>query len=465
MGPEVSVTGLAYDSRAVKPGDLYFAVRGAHVDGHDFIDAARAQGAVAVIVDKKVETTLPLVRVRSVSESMPKIAAAFFDHPSKKVNVVGITGTNGKTTTTYILEDILSALGRPCGVMGTIRYRFRSINVEAPNTTPLAIDVQRFLFDVLELGGRTVAMEVSSHALSLGRVDDVDFRVGVFTNLTQDHLDFHKTMEEYFQAKAKLFRNNPRMKAVINADDEYGQRLLKEFPHALSLSVEGKADLSARNLTCSLDGLEFMLTFPSGHAVPVKTNLLGRHNAANCLSAAGAALALGLSEDEVVKGLSKPHAIPGRLERVEAGQPFVVVVDYAHTHDALEKALTALRDTGPKNLICVFGAGGDRDRTKRPKMGRVATTLADWAVVTSDNPRSEDPQSIIGEIEAGIKEAGRSNYSVAIDRKDAIDQAVKRAQAGDIVLIAGKGHETYQIIGDKKIHFSDQETARQVLRK
>lgn len=459
----VSVTGLCYDSRNVKKGDLFFAMKGVHADGHRFIGQAAEQGAAAAVVEDLVDSPIPLLKTPSLNETMAKIARSFYKNPSSRIPVIGITGTNGKTTTTYLIEDVLTSLGRRCGVMGTVDYRFNGKSVSAPNTTPMAADVHAFLAEVADGGGDAVAMEVSSHALSLHRVSGVDFKVGVFTNLTQDHLDFHKTMDGYFDAKAKLFRDRPTLKAVINADDVYGQKLLKEFPEAISTSVDGQGSLLATETVCSLDGLQFTLRFPSGHLAFIKTNLLGRHNIANCLSAAGALLALGLTEEQIVAGLSREHAIPGRLERVEAGQDFVVVVDYAHTHDALEKVLTALKDTGPKKLICVFGAGGDRDRTKRPKMGRVATTLADWTVVTSDNPRSEKPSAIIKDIEAGIREAGNVNFSVEVDREKAIASALKRAGPGDIVLIAGKGHETYQIIGNEKIHFSDLETAREML--
>lgn len=459
-GPALSIEGLNYDSRLVEKGDLFFAMKGIYADGHNFLNQVAAKGAQAALVEKEVTTPLPVLKVSSVINTMSPLAHHFFDEPSKKIPVVGVTGTNGKTTVTYLVEDILQATGKKCGVMGTINYRFENKIREAPNTTPLAIDVHKFLAELVQAKADVAVMEVSSHALALGRVEDVSFRVGVFMNLTQDHLDFHKDMNSYFEAKASLFRKRPDLKAVINVDDEFGARLADEVRAVVRFGMSNRADLRAEEIVCNLKGIHFKLRFPSGESVPISTNLMGRHNVSNCLASAGACLSLGLSESQVAQGLNRPHAIPGRLERVEAGQKFVVVVDYAHTHDALEKVLTALKDTGPKHLYCVFGAGGDRDRTKRPKMGRVAAELATKVFITSDNPRSENPDSIVREIEKGITDLGKKNYEIYVDRKEAIHHALEQAQEGDIVLIAGKGHETYQIIGNQKIHFSDQETSR-----
>lgn len=461
--PGLAITGLAYDSRVVKKGDLFFAIKGVHADGHNFIGTAREKGAVAALVEKKQSDVLPQAVVPSVMTAMSKVSASFFDHPSKKIPVIGITGTNGKTTTTYLIEDLLKNVGQTCGVMGTVNYRIGKDERPAPNTTPMSLDVQRFFAELVEKKVNVGLMEVSSHALELNRVDDVEYKIGVFTNLTQDHLDFHKDMESYFNAKAKLFRRKPQPLAAINVDDPYGERLAKEFPNALTYGTSEKAKLRAKNTRTDLSGVHFSLAFPSGKEYSVSNNLIGMHNVSNCLSAAAAVLAYGMVEGKIVDGLNKKHGVPGRLERVDAGQDFVVVVDYAHTHDALDQVLKALRAAGPKRLHCVFGAGGDRDKMKRPKMGKVAVELADRVVVTSDNPRSEDPKMIMKDIEAGIRETGKTNYALEEDREAAIRVAIKEAKQGDIVLIAGKGHENYQIFKDKRIHFSDVETAMKIL--
>lgn len=463
--PPMHISGLAYDSRLVKKGNLFFAVPGAHVDGHRFIDQAVSNGAVASIVEKPVAAKIFTVRVPSVLKSMAAIAAQFWGNPSHKIPVVGVTGTNGKTTVTFLIEDILRSAKKTCGVMGTVNYRIGKKTRPAPNTTPMALDVQAFLAELNAKKAYAAVMEVSSHALELSRVERVKFKVGVFTNLTQDHLDFHKDMEHYFAAKARLFRDFPGIKGAFNIDDPYGYRLAQEFPKEMTFGFHADADVQAAGAVYNLAGIKFHLKMPSGKKFRVQTNLLGKHNIENLLAAASATLLLGLSESVVIKGLNRKHAVPGRLERVEEGQNFVVVVDYAHTHDALAKVLAALRQTGPNRLICVFGAGGDRDRTKRPKMGRVAVEMADEVIVTSDNPRSENPLSIIKEIEAGIAKTGKNNYAIYVDRTEAIRQAIRKAQKGDIVLIAGKGHENYQIIGDKKFPFSDFDAARKALRK
>ncbi len=459
------VTGLSYDSRLVKKGHLFFAIPGARVDGHEFLGQAAQQGAVAAVIEKETPAPLPTVKQPSVSVAMSKLASAFYDNPSHRIPVIGITGTNGKTTTTYIIEAILRANGQACGVIGTVNYRLGADVRPAPNTTPMSLDVQSFIAEAADKKAAAVAMEVSSHALDQNRVDDVRFAVGVFTNLTQDHLDYHGTMENYYQAKRKLFFRKDPVKAVINVDDEYGRKLAAERKNAITFGSIDAAQLRASDIKCDLSGVRFKLTFPSGFSGPVSNNLLGLHNVSNCLTAAGAMLAFGMPEKDILKGLNQMLAVPGRLERVEAGQDFVVVVDYAHTHDALGQVLTTLRNTGPRKLICVFGAGGDRDKTKRPKMGDVAVRLADEVYVTSDNPRTEDPKMILKDIEAGIEKTGKKNFRTIEDRATAIRAAVNSAESGDIVLIAGKGHEDYQIIGQKKIHFSDFEVARDALKK
>lgn len=459
--PEIQ--GLSYDSRRIRPGDLFFAIKGVHSDGHEHLEDARQRGAAAVVVERDVKTSLPVVQVNSVLGAMSKISDAFYGKPSEVLPIIGVTGTNGKTTTTFLIEDLLRTVGRTCGVMGTVNYRIGSEIWPAPNTTPMSADVHWFFRKCLDGGAAAGVMEVSSHALELNRVDTVRFAVGVFTNLTQDHLDFHGTMENYYLAKARLFKRREPVRAAINIDDSYGLRLANEVPEPLTYGFNEAAALHAGNARYDLNGIHFDLRFPSGNVYPVSTNLLGQHNISNCLSAAGALLLYGLGEEQIVKGLNAPHAVPGRLERVEAGQEFVVAVDYAHTHDALEQVLTTLRNTGPKNLFCVFGAGGDRDKTKRPKMGIVAAKLADRIFITSDNPRTENPDAILKDIEAGVVSIGKSNFEVIKDRTEAIFRAVKAAQPGDIILIAGKGHENYQIFGTEKVPFSDFDVARRAI--
>ncbi|MCG3203527.1 MAG: UDP-N-acetylmuramoyl-L-alanyl-D-glutamate--2,6-diaminopimelate ligase [Elusimicrobia bacterium] len=464
IAPDVEVSGLAYDSRLVKNGHLFFAIQGANSDGHNFMNEVSNQGACAAVVERQTPCRLPVIQVESVLVALSKIANQFFEQPSMKIPVIGITGTNGKTTVTYLIEEILKSMGKSCGVLGTVNYRLGKDIRPAPNTTPMSLDIQSFLSLALERKAEAVVMEVSSHALELNRVDDVRFSVGVFTNLTQDHLDFHGSMENYFQAKRKLFIRPDAPKAVINIDDEFGVRLAEEIKGALSFGQNNQARLRASEVTCDLSGNRFKLQSPSGKVFDISNNLLGMHNVSNCLAAAGALLEHGLAEEDIVSGLNRKITVPGRLERVESGQEFVVVVDYAHTHDALAQVLTTLRNTGPKRLLCVFGAGGNRDKTKRPKMGDVAVQLADEVFVTSDNPRFEDPADIVKDIEAGIEKTGKKNYHIILDREEAIRMALSKAKPGDAVLIAGKGHETYQIFGNKKVHFSDLEMARKLLR-
>jgi UDP-N-acetylmuramoyl-L-alanyl-D-glutamate--2,6-diaminopimelate ligase len=463
-GADPEIRGISYDSRAVKSGDLFFAIKGTRTDGHDHLEDARQRGAAALVIERDVPSKLPAVLVPSTLVAMSKVANVFYGKPSETLPIIGVTGTNGKTTTTFLIEDLLRFAGKICGVLGTVNYRIGKETWPAPNTTPMSADVHWFFRECLNRKAAAGVMEVSSHALELNRVDSVRFSVGVFTNLTQDHLDFHGTMENYYQAKARLFKRREPVKAAINVDDPYGRRLASEVKDPLTYGFDAAAKLRAEKARYDLNGIHFDLRFPSGKTYPISTNLLGQHNISNCLSAAGALLLYGMKEQDIVAGLNAPHAVPGRLERVEAGQAFVVAVDYAHTHDALDQVLTTLRNTGPKRLFCVFGAGGDRDKTKRPKMGVVATRIADKAFVTSDNPRTEDPKAILKDIEAGIIAAGKTNYVVIQDRAEAIGAAVREARAGDIILIAGKGHENYQILGTEKVPFSDFDVARKAIR-
>lgn len=461
--PPVEIAGLSYDSRNVRPGDLFFAVPGHRADGHSYVPEVVRKGAAAVVVERSLPVEVPLVKTDSVLKSMSAIANAFFNEPTQQIPVIGVTGTNGKTTVSYLIEDILRNSGQTSAVMGTVNYRVGKSVVPAPNTTPMSVDVHRFLAEAVSNSCRAAVMEVSSHALMLHRVDHVKFSIGVFMNLTQDHLDFHKTMEDYFLAKTRLFQRPEAVRSAVNIDDVYGKRLAGLVKNPLTFGMSAEANVRASNAVCDLSGISFDIKFPSGRHFKISNGLMGRHNISNCLAAAAALSLLGLEDAAVVQGLNGPHSVPGRLERVDVGRDFVVVVDYAHTHDALEQVLSTLRETGPRRLFCVFGAGGDRDRTKRPRMGKVAAINADHSFVTADNPRSEDPEEISKEIVAGFRAAGKNNYTVVVDRENAIRQALDLAQKGDIVLIAGKGHETYQIFKDKTVHFSDQETARRLL--
>jgi UDP-N-acetylmuramoyl-L-alanyl-D-glutamate--2,6-diaminopimelate ligase len=474
VAPELPVSGLAYDSRAVRPGDLFFCLRGDRFDGHNYLAEVARLGAAAAIVDREVpHPPLPAVRVASVRALMPHLAAAFHGYPSRRLHLVGVTGTNGKTTTTYLVEAIRRQEGYPTGVIGTIATRIGAESLPADRTTPEAPDLQDLLAKMADSGHsmgarpRTVAMEVSSHALAQGRTLGCEFDVAVFTNLTQDHLDYHRTMEEYFEAKAALFSMYPSLTskpttAVVNVDDPYGRRLLERCPgNVMTYGLDADAMLRAAEIEASASGTKFLLRSPEGeHWVTLP--LGGRFNIYNSLAAMGAARALGTSWETILTALSCAAGAPGRFESVDEGQEFGVIVDYAHTPDGLENVLLAARALKPRRLIVLFGCGGDRDRTKRPMMGEIAARLADLLFVTSDNPRSEDPGTIIAEIAAGIAPGTAAEH--VLDRRAAIEQAVASASSGDILVIAGKGHEDYQIFADRTIHFDDREEARRALR-
>jgi UDP-N-acetylmuramoyl-L-alanyl-D-glutamate--2,6-diaminopimelate ligase len=435
------VRDLAFDVRTVEPGALFFCVRGARADGHDFAAQAVERGAVALVVARPVEPAVPQLVVPSPRASMAVVADEFFERPTEELEVVGVTGTNGKTTTAFLLHAILVAAGRQPGLIGTVEARVGGAVRKLERTTPEAIDLQRLFREMLDAGNRSCAMEASSHAAALHRLDSVRFRALVFTNLTQDHLDFHGTMERYFEAKRRLFDEAP---AVVNVDDPWGRRLAEELAGAaLTFGLSPEAEVGPE----ALGGIDLRLR--------------GRFNVLNALGAAAAARLLGIGAEAVRAGLESVEGVPGRFEEVSEGQPFTLIVDYSHTPDSLENALRAARELGDGRLICVFGCGGDRDREKRPLMGRVATELSDLAVVTSDNPRSEDPGEIIAQVVAGA--AG--DIVVEPDRRTAIELAVEAAEPGDVVLVAGKGHEQGQEIGGVVLPFDDREVAREALRK
>ena len=438
----IEVRDLAYDTRAVVPGTLYFCVPGATVDGHDFADEAIDRGAVALVVERLLKVSVPQVVVPDARVAMAPAADAFFDHPTNELQVAGVTGTNGKTTTTFLLYAILAAAKRRPGLIGTIEARVGGERRGVRRTTPEAIDLQRLFREMLDAGDRSVAMEASSHASALHRLDRVRFAVLVFTNLSHEHLDFHADMEDYFEAKRRLFcEGNPP--AAVNIGDVYGRRLAAELPDALTFGFADDAQIGPE----ALAGVELKLR--------------GRFNVENALGALAAARLLGIDDDAITHGLESVRGVPGRFEAIDEGQPFEVIVDYAHKPVALETLLRTVRELASGRVICVFGCGGDRDREKRPQMGSIASELADVVIVTNDNPRSEDPQAIIDAIVAGAVGA----VEVEPDRARAIAHAIERAHDGDVVLIAGKGAEQGQEFADRTVPFDDRESARDALRR
>jgi UDP-N-acetylmuramoyl-L-alanyl-D-glutamate--2,6-diaminopimelate ligase len=457
---DVEVTDLAYDSAAVTPGTLFFCVPGFRADGHDFAPDAVARGAVALVVERPLGLDVPQVQVESVRAAMAPAAARFYGDPTAELTVLGVTGTNGKTTTAFLLRAVMEAAGRPCGLLGTVTSVIGGREREVVRTTPEAIDLQRDFREMVDAGDQACAMEVSSHALALHRADAIHWDVAVFTNLTQDHLDFHETMEEYFLAKRRLFLARPAA-AVVNVDDPYGRRLAAELDDPITFATSGDADWRALDVHSGLRGSRFRVCSPVGE-LEVRSALPGRFNVSNLLGALAAARAVGVEPEVAVTALAGAGRVPGRFEPVEEGQDFAVVVDYAHTPDSLENVLRSARElAGGNRVLCVFGCGGDRDRGKRPLMGAIAADLADLAIVTSDNPRSEDPDAIIAEVVAGAKE----DVETIVDRREAIERAVGLARPGDVVVIAGKGHEQGQEFADgRKVPFDDVTVAREALR-
>ncbi|MGN6274374.1 MAG: UDP-N-acetylmuramoyl-L-alanyl-D-glutamate--2,6-diaminopimelate ligase [Solirubrobacterales bacterium] len=456
----VGVSELVYDSRKVGPGSLFFCVVGEKADGHEFAPRAVEDGTAALVVERELtELAVPQVVVPDSRAAMAPLAARFWGDPTAELRVVGVTGTNGKTTTAFLVREILEAASYPCGLLGTVKQVVGGVEKEVVRTTPEAIELQVTFRQMLEGGDEACAMEVSSHAMTLHRADAIHFEVAIFTNLTQDHLDFHADMEDYFLAKRKLFEAGPKT-AIVNVDDPYGCRLAEEFD-CVTFSAEGaSADYSAKDVEFDAGGASFTVA-----EMRLRTGLPGHFNVANALGAFAAAEAMGVGAGIAAAGLAKAARVPGRFEPIDEGQGFSVLVDYAHTPDSLENVLRAARRLTEGRLIAVFGAGGDRDRDKRPKMGRAGAELSDLAVVTSDNPRSEDPEAIVAEVAAGAEgAAGAVELEVVVDRREAIALALGRAAPGDTVVIAGKGHEQGQEFKDgRKIPFDDREVAREEL--
>ena len=471
----VSIQDITADSRAVKPNSLFIALDGATVDGHNYIDKAVAAGAVAVIVSKPV--TVPddvcVITVSDTRQAMMVCVPYFFDYPANRMRMVGVTGTNGKTTTTHMIRHILKAQGHKVGVIGTVHIMIGDTSYPIHNTTPDVVDLQHILHQMVQENVEYCVMEVSSHALALGRVSGVEFDTAVFTNLTQDHLDFHKTFENYLAAKCKLFEQvsapnqvKDNKGAVINIDDSYGHRVMeKTTAPTITYSTLGKGTLNASDVHMSTKNSQYTVNY-KGESYPVSMNTTGLFNVYNTLAAIGACLQEGISMEAIDTALKTFSSVPGRIEIIEEGQDFAVVVDYAHTPDGLQNILETAKAIKENRIIIVFGGGGDRDATKRPIMGRIAAEYGDKIYVTSDNPRTEDPVQIVKDVEVGVKEALRdgTSYEVIVDRREAINHAIHDAKAGDIVIIAGKGHENYQILKNETIHFDDREEARKALK-
>jgi UDP-N-acetylmuramoyl-L-alanyl-D-glutamate--2,6-diaminopimelate ligase len=468
LGDAYDIRGLSYDSRQVERGDLFIALKGLKASGSDFSADAIRRGALAVVSDTpaSVPVDVPWVVVEDAREAMAALADEFYGHPSQSMTVVGITGTNGKTTVAYLLRALFEAAGMKSGLLGTVAYVIGSEEVSASRTTPEAPDVQRMFRLMVDRGCDACVMEVSSHALALKRVDQTRFAAGVFTNLTRDHLDYHKDMESYFAAKRRLFEMLPdRAPGVINLDDPRGDTLVRTVSNPITYAISRPADVTPGPLAMTWEGLQFDVRTPRG-PLHVRSRLVGRPNVSNILAAAAAATALDLPLAAIEKGLAELDGVPGRFQMVsDAGDDIAVVVDYAHTDDALKNLLETARPLAGNRVITVFGCGGDRDRTKRPLMGAVASRLSDVVVVTSDNPRSEDPARIIEEIKLGIQAAEREagTFFAIVDRADAIAQAIRMAVPGDLVLLAGKGHEKTQVIGTQELPFDEVEIARAAL--
>ncbi|MGQ9617385.1 MAG: UDP-N-acetylmuramoyl-L-alanyl-D-glutamate--2,6-diaminopimelate ligase [Candidatus Aminicenantia bacterium] len=460
---ETDLVGVSNFSKEVKENYIFVALKGLKFDGHDFIDEAISFGAKAVVSERKpkLSKNINWIRVKDARDALWRISTLINDNPGCKIRMIGVTGTNGKTTTTHIIESIFKTAGFTTGLIGTIYTRWGEKVIPADMTTPEAPWIDRTLKEMLEDGINVCVMEVSSHSLSMRRVDGIDFKYAVFTNLTHDHLDFHRDMESYFEAKKRLFNllNKKESYGIINIDDEWGKKLSKEVNSAnLFYGLSKEAHIFPLNFNLSQDGIEAEIATPSG-VLEISSPLLGKPNLYNILASIGVATAAGISKEYIKKALREFKGVKGRYELVENSLGFKLMIDYAHSDDSLKKLLETVSELKPRRIIVVFGAGGDRDRKKRPKMGEVAGRLAHIPIITSDNPRTEDPISIIKEIELGMKKSGNKNYMIIPDRREAIFKAISIAEEDDFVVIAGKGHEEYQIVGKERIPFSDKKIA------
>lgn len=465
---DLEIRGIGYDSRSVGKNYMFVAVRGASTDGHRYINQAVSNGAIAVVVEDDealadsffVHAGVAKIVVQDSRKALARIAANFYEHPSRRLRLVGVTGTNGKTTTTHLIKSVLEASGERVGLVGTIGYVIGEETIPAKHTTPESLELNELLSTMTTKRCSAAVMEVSSHSLALHRVDGLEFRVAVFTNLTQDHLDFHRTMDEYFAAKQMLFDGlGSSSVAVLNIDGGYGARIAERSKAAvITYSAISSADVSATGIEMSINGMKIQIEH-AGARITVSSSLTGRFNVSNILAAYAGGVALGISKERIVEGIQNLRAVRGRFEQITSPAGWTAIVDYAHTPDALENCLRTIREVLPQGkhgrIITVFGCGGNRDRGKRPLMGKIATELSDMTIVTSDNPRNEDPGAIISEIMQGVVK-GRTVHT-EVDRRTAISLALDMAHQGDVVLVAGKGHEDYQIIGDVKHHFDDRE--------
>jgi len=469
---DADITGIAYDSRQIKSGFVFVAMAGGTFDGHKFVESAIEAGAAAIIAEREVDAAIkrgvPYLIAPNGRIAMGEIAAPFYGYPAREMKLIGVTGTSGKTTVTHLIQSIFNNCGEKAGLVGTLGARIGGELLDTKHTTPESVDLQRLLRYMADQGVKVVTMEASSHGLYQGRTLGCEFDCGVFTNIARDHLDFHKTVEAYLDAKLILFREYPTMSAktfhaAINVDDPSADKVREATKgDVITFGVDVPADLQAANVVVTDRSVRFDMTY-RGQTVPVMLQIGGYFNVYNALSASAAALALGLDLNTIMKGLAVARSVPGRFESVECGQDFGVIVDYAHTPDELENVLSTAKSLTSKRLIALFGCGGDRDRGKRPIMGKIGAELADVIVVTSDNPRTEDPEFIVSQILEGIPDEDKARVTVRVDRREGIREAISRAESGDLVVIAGKGHEDYQIFADRTIHFDDREVAREIL--
>ncbi|MFA5634414.1 MAG: UDP-N-acetylmuramoyl-L-alanyl-D-glutamate--2,6-diaminopimelate ligase [Anaerovoracaceae bacterium] len=466
---ETDITGISYDSRTIQRGNLFVCLRGRNTDGHIYAEKAASQGAAAIISEIALPLTgAPLLMAEDSRRALSVIAANYYGHPHRCISLYGITGTNGKTTVSYLMRSGLEAWGRPCGLTGTISYIVGEKEYQAERTTPESLDLQRIFAELKSKGIRCCVMEVSSHALQLGRVQDLRFEYSVFTNLSQDHMDFHKDKEEYYRTKKKLFKQTTKM-GIINIDDDAGGKLFCELPEeavpvrSFSLT-DSNADYYGEVKEMNEKGCHLSFLYKGREVAEIKSSLVGRFSLYNILAAAGCLHSIGVPGEIIAAGIENIKGVPGRFEPVENNRGIPIIIDFAHTPDALEKVLITAADIVKGRLLCVFGCGGDRDRSKRPLMGKIAGRYADYCIVTSDNPRTENPQQITADIEEGLYETG-CNYQVIEDRREALSYAISMYRKGDLILVAGKGHENYQIIGEDKKHFSDRETILELIDK